>query len=152
MTGRRLAATVFLAMLVGAGCSSSKTQRVEGAWGKEGDGFQAMLVSPASLVSGGEKIALHVRVRNLMGEIADFASGHDLTLKVSHGDKDIGDDVDYVTLAPQAIKLAPGQEMDFPLRQYATGVDAKLCKGRGLYRFRGKLGKLELPPIEVRVE
>lgn len=142
-----------LAALVLLGCSSGSSERVEGARGKEEDGFQAMLCSPRAVVAVGEAVELHVRVRNATGEVRDLASAQDLMLKISRGDKDTGDDVDYVTLAPAAIRLSPGQERDFLLRQYATaGAEAKFCSGKGPYRFRGKLGRLELPPIEVRVE
>ena len=147
-----VAAVLTIALML-PGCSSDSSPRAEGAWGKEEDGFRAALWSPRATVTAGEPIELRVKVRNSTGEIRDLASAHDLMVKVSRGDKDAGDDVDYVTLAPAAMKLSPGQERDFPLRQYATdGEGAKLCKGPGVYRFRGKLGQLELPPVEVKVE
>ncbi len=146
-------AVALLAALAAVGCSSGSAERAEGAWGRAEGGFQAMLHSPRATVRLGEAVELRVKVRNATGEVSDLASGHDLTLRVSRGDKSVGDDVDYVGLAAKGIQLAPGEERDFPLRQYATdGVGAALCKGRGLYRFRGTLGRMELPPVEVRVE
>jgi len=143
----------LLALLAAGGCSSESAGRAEGAWGKAEGGFQAMLYAPRGRVRLGETVELRVRVRNATGEVGDLASGHDLRLKVWRGDKSAGDDVDYVGLATEGIQLAPGEERDFPLRQYATdGAGAALCKGQGLYRFRGTLGKMELPPIEVSVE
>lgn len=142
----------LVALLV-FGCSSGSGERAEGAWGKAEDGLRAMLFAPRATVTLGEPLVLRVRVQNLAGEIASLASAHDLTLKVTRGDKDVGDDVDYVTLASEAVKLSPGEQRDFALRQYATGAaGATFCKERGVYRFRGRLGKLELPPVEVRVE
>ncbi len=150
--GARAAVAWAVGLLV-LGCSSGSSGWVEGAWGKEEEGFQAMLCSPRAAVALGEAVELHVRVRNGTGEVRDLASSHDLMLRISRGDKGAGDDVDYVTLAPEAIRLSPGQERTFLLRRYATaGREATFCKGKGSYRFRGKLGKLDLPPIEVRVE
>lgn len=143
---------VPLGLLAIVGCSGSG-EKAEGAWGKGEDGLRAMLLAPRAAVSLGEPIVLQVRVRNQTGEVAPLASAHSLTLRVTRGDKTVGDDLDYVNLAPEAVKLAPGEERSFPLREYATdGPEAKLCKGPGLYRFQGQLGKLELPPVEVRVE
>jgi hypothetical protein len=143
----------LLAALLGLGCSSDSGGAASGAWGKADDGYQAMLFAPRGLVKVGEAIELRVRVRNQVGEIRYFASAHDLLLKVARGENDLGADVDYVALAKEGIKMSPGQELDFPLRRYATaGPEAKLCQGEGLYRFRGRLGKLELPPVVVRVE
>ncbi len=142
----------FIALVV-FGCSSGTGERAEGAWGAAQDGLRAMLFAPRASVNLGEPIVLRVRVRNQAGEIASLASAHDLALNISRGDKHVGDDLDYVTLAAEAVKLAPGGEQDFALRQYATGdAGAALCKERGVYRFHGRLGKLELPPVEVRVE
>ncbi|HUT35878.1 MAG TPA: hypothetical protein VNE39_20490 [Planctomycetota bacterium] len=151
--GKRCAAALALAALAAWGCSSSADGPAEGAWGPVTDGFRAMLYAPRAAVSLGEPVELRVRVRNTTGEIRDFASAHDLRLRISRGDKGAGDDMDYVTLAPEAIKLSPGREQDFALRTYPTaGEAAKFCGARGLYRFQGTLGKLELPAIELRVE
>lgn len=153
MSGKRCVAAMFAGLLSALGCSSSTPERVEGAWGAAADGFRASLRSPRAVVTLGEPIELRVRVRNAVGEIRDLASAHDVALHVSRGDRGVGDDLDYVTLAPEAIKLPPGEEREFLLRKYATSGDAaKLCGARGLYRFQGTLGKMDLPPIEVRVE
>jgi len=144
-----------VALLMGLalqGCSES-VGPAEGSWGRAEDGIQAMLHSPRAVWKVGEAIELRVRLRNQKGEIRNFPSGADLLLKVSRGDEPLADDVDYVTLADEGIKLSPGHVVDFPLRHYATaGDDATVCKGPGLYRFAGKLGDQELPPLEVRVE
>jgi len=143
---------VLVAALAVLGCSSTG-QDAEGAWGKAEDGFRAMLHSPRALLKEGEQIEIRIRIRNTEGEIRDFPSSGDLVLKLSRSDKDLGDDVDYVTLAPEAIKLAPGEERDFLLRRYPTaGPQATLCRGPGAYRFRGTFRKLDLPPLEVRVQ
>ena len=69
------------------------------------------------------------------------------------GIPDQSDVIHYFNRSLKGIKLSPGQERNFLLRRYATeGAEAKLCNGRGVHRFRGTLGKLELPPIEIRVE
>jgi hypothetical protein len=144
---------VLLPALALLGCSSGSVERAEGAWGKVEGSLQAALDSPRAVVRLGEAIELRVRVRNATGELCHLASSHDLVLRVSRGDKAAGDDRDYVALAPEAMELPPGQERAFPLRQYATdGAGATLCKGPGIYKFQGKLGNLELPPVQVRVE
>ncbi|HRR82181.1 MAG TPA: hypothetical protein P5532_05655 [Planctomycetota bacterium] len=149
----RCVAVALSGVLALVGCSSGTQERAEGAWGAVADGFRASLRSPRAVVALGEPIELRVRVRNAVGEIRDFASAHDVALRVSRGDASVGDDLDYVTLAPEAMKLPPGEEREFPLRKYPTSGDAaKLCGARGLYRFQGTLGKMELPPIEIRVE
>ena len=148
--GCLLLTTLALALL--DGCADSP-QKAEGPWGAPNDGFQAMLLSPRATVTLGEPIELQVRIRNLVGEHRSFPSAGDLTLKVMRGDADVADDMDYVNLAPEAIPLAPGQERVFPLKKYPTGdAAAPIGKQRGLYRFSGRLGKLALPPIEIRVE
>ena len=134
------------------GCSGSG-ERAEGAWGKAIDGVQAMLYSPRAVWKTGERVEVGVKLRNKTGEIANFRSSADLILNISRGDESIADDVDYVTLAPEGIKLLPGQLVALPLRSYPTSAaDAKILKGPGVYRFAGRLGKLELPPLDVRVE
>jgi len=153
VTGRRRAAIAIVGVLAAFGCSSDSVERAEGKWGEAAEGFRASLRSPRRIVPLGEPVELFVRVRNTMGEFRDLASGHDLELSVTRGDRHVADDLDYVTLAPAAIRLGPGEEREFPLRQYPTaGEAATLCGAHGLYRFEGRLGKMELPPIEIRVE
>lgn len=151
----RSALCVLVAALAGGavvGCSSS-SQEVEGGWGPVRDGVQAMLYSPRGVWKVGEQVQVRLRLRNVKGEIKNFPSSADLTLRITRSDDPVADDVDYVTLAPEGIRLSPGQVLNCPLRTYPTDpASAKVCKGRGLYRFRGKLGELELPPLEVRVE
>jgi hypothetical protein len=151
----RLGCTVAVGVLFGmgfCGCSGSG-EKAEGGWGNAESGVQAMLYSPRATWKVGERVEVRVKLRNQKGEIESFPSSANLSLRISRGDERVGDDIDYVTLAPEAIKLSPGQVVDLLLRQYATDpTSAKVCTRPGVYRFAGRLGKLELPPLEIRVE
>ena len=152
MTARRGTAAAVLAGLVLCGCSGTD-EKAEGAWGLARDGIQAMLYSPRATVKAGEPIEIHVRLRNVKGEINTFRLSADLTLTISRGDEAVGDDVDYVTLAPAAIELPPGHTHSALLRTYSTERGkAEFCKEPGLYRFAGKLNELELPALEIHVQ
>ena len=143
---------VVAAAVALCGCSSAE-KGAEGPWGLARDGFQVMLYSPRATVKMGEPIKILVRLRNAKGEINTFPSSADLALRISRGDETLGDDIDYVTLAPAAIELPPGHSMSALLKTYSTEEGkAKFCKGPGLYRFAGTLNKLELPAVEIHVQ
>ena len=152
MTARWGIAAAVVAGLALCGCSGTD-EKAEGAWGRAREGIQAMLYSPRATVKAGEPIEIHVRLRNAKGEINSYRSSADVALTISRGDEAVGDDVDYVTLAPAAIELPPGHTHAALLKTYSTEKGkAKFCGEPGFYRFVGKLNELDLPALEIHVQ
>jgi hypothetical protein len=113
-------------------------------WGPARDGVQARLYCPRALWRADEEIVLRARVRTVVDGSRTLPGPVEATLDVLHEGRPHGAPMAPIVVSPGTLEVPDGEVVELSLtslRPTATGV----------WTFSGRLGDLDLLPVEVRV-